>query len=72
MMNGAPWPRPARLCPTPPRTRGAARLSRRPDVTLNQLRYFIEAATTSSMTQAAQNLLVAQSAVSSAVQQLER
>jgi DNA-binding transcriptional LysR family regulator len=47
-------------------------VARRPDVTLNQLRYFLEAATTLSMTQAAQNLLVAQSAVSSAVSQLER
>ena len=45
---------------------------RRPDVTLAQLRYFLEAATTLSMTQAAANLLVAQSAVSAAVSQLER
>jgi DNA-binding transcriptional LysR family regulator len=42
-------------------------VARRPDITLNQLRYFLEAATTLSMTQAAQNLLVAQSAVSAAV-----
>jgi DNA-binding transcriptional LysR family regulator len=47
-------------------------MARRPDVTLNQLRYFLEAATTLSMTGAAQNLLVAQSAVSAAVSQLER
>jgi len=47
-------------------------VARRPDVTLNQLRYFLEAATTLSMTRAAQNLLVAQSAVSAAVSQLER
>ena len=47
-------------------------VARRPDVTLNQLRYFLEAATTLSMTQAAANLLVAQSAVSAAVSQLER
>lgn len=47
-------------------------MARRPDVTLAQLRYFLEAATTLSMTRAAANLLVAQSAVSAAVSQLER
>lgn len=47
-------------------------MARRPDITLNQLRYFLEAATTLSLTRAAQNLLVAQSAVSAAVGQLER
>ena len=42
------------------------------DVTLIQLRYFVEAAARLSMTGAAQHLNVAQSAVSSAVAQLER
>lgn len=42
------------------------------DVTFIQLRYFVEAAARLSMTGAAQHLNVAQSAVSSAVAQLER
>jgi len=46
-------------------------MARKPDVTLAQLRYFVEAAGCLSMTQAAAQLLVAQSAVSSAVAQLE-
>jgi DNA-binding transcriptional LysR family regulator len=46
-------------------------VARKPDVTLTQLRYFIEAATCLSMTVAAQQLLVAQSAISAAVAQLE-
>ncbi|GAB3280004.1 LysR family transcriptional regulator [Kineosporia babensis] len=46
-------------------------MARKADITLAQLRYFVEAATCLSMTQAAMNLLVAQSAVSSAVAQLE-
>ncbi|ALL79288.1 LysR family transcriptional regulator (plasmid) [Pseudonocardia sp. EC080610-09] len=47
-------------------------MSRQPDVTLTQLRYFAEAASALSMTRAAEELRVAQSAVSSAVAQLER
>lgn len=47
-------------------------MSRRPDVTLTQLRYFVRAATHGSMTNAAAELRVAQSAVSAAVAQLER
>ena len=47
-------------------------MSRKPDVTLAQLRYFIEAATHLSMTRAAEELFVAQSAVSSAIAQLEQ
>jgi DNA-binding transcriptional LysR family regulator len=47
-------------------------VSRKPDVTLAQLRYFIEAAGTLSMTAAADQLFVAQSAVSSAISQLEK
>ncbi|WP_045741070.1 MULTISPECIES: LysR substrate-binding domain-containing protein [Actinoplanes] len=46
-------------------------MARKADITLTQLRYFVEAATCLSMTQAAANLLVAQSAVSTAVAQLE-
>jgi DNA-binding transcriptional LysR family regulator len=42
------------------------------DVTMAQLRYFVEAAENLSMTRAAGNLMVAQSAVSSSVAQLER
>lgn len=42
------------------------------DVTLTQLRYFAEAAAQLSMTRAADRLMVAQSAVSTAVAQLER
>ncbi|NVN00410.1 LysR substrate-binding domain-containing protein [Arthrobacter sp. SDTb3-6] len=42
------------------------------DVTLTQLRYFVEAAARLSMTGAAERLNVAQSAVSAAVAQLER
>src|SRR5690625_3126961 len=47
-------------------------VSRQPDVTLAQLRYFVEAASMLSMTKAAEELRVAQSAVSAAVAQLER
>lgn len=47
-------------------------MSRRPDVTLTQLRYFVTAANLGSMTQAAAELHVAQSAVSAAVAELER
>ncbi|MFC7329130.1 LysR substrate-binding domain-containing protein [Marinactinospora rubrisoli] len=47
-------------------------MTRQPDVTLTQLRYFVEAATVLSMTKAADELRVAQSAVSAAVAQLER
>jgi DNA-binding transcriptional LysR family regulator len=46
-------------------------VARRPDVTLTQLRYFIEAANALSMTAAAEHLFVAQSAVSSSIAQLE-
>jgi DNA-binding transcriptional LysR family regulator len=44
---------------------------RQPDVTLTQLRYFVKAATYGSMTKAADELRIAQSAVSAAVSQLE-
>ena len=47
-------------------------MRRRPDVTLTQLRYFVKAATYSSMTKAADELHIAQSAVSAAVSQLEQ
>ncbi|HEY1698533.1 MAG TPA: LysR family transcriptional regulator [Trebonia sp.] len=47
-------------------------MGRKGDVTLTQLRYFIEAANMLSMTAAAEELLVAQSAVSSAISQLEK
>ena len=47
-------------------------MSRQPDVTLTQMRYFVEAASLLSMTKAADELRVAQSAVSAAVAQLER
>ncbi len=47
-------------------------MRRRPDVTLTQLRYFVKAATHSSMTKAADELHIAQSAVSAAVSQLEQ
>ncbi|HEY2556058.1 MAG TPA: LysR substrate-binding domain-containing protein [Diaminobutyricibacter sp.] len=43
-----------------------------PDVTTAQLAYFAEAADQLNMTRAAENLLVAQSAVSSSIAQLER
>ncbi|APU16119.1 MULTISPECIES: LysR family transcriptional regulator [Actinoalloteichus] len=43
-----------------------------PDVSLTQLRYFVRAAERGSMTRAAQDLIVAQSAVSTAVAALER
>lgn len=46
-------------------------VSKKPDITLSQLRYFIEAAEWLSMTTAANHLHVAQSAVSSAIAQLE-
>ncbi|KHK99880.1 LysR family transcriptional regulator [Microbacterium mangrovi] len=48
-----------------------ARLGR-PDMTLVQLRYFVAAATRRSMTEASLDLHVAQSAVSTAIAQLER
>jgi DNA-binding transcriptional LysR family regulator len=48
-----------------------ARLTR-PDMTLVQLRYFVTAATRRSMTEASVDLHVAQSAVSTAIAQLER
>lgn len=47
-------------------------MAKRTDVTLSQLRYFIEAATQLSMTRAAEELFVAQSAVSTAIAQLEQ
>lgn len=47
-------------------------MRRRPDVTLTQLRYFVKAATHSSMTKAADELHIAQSAVSAAISQLEQ
>ncbi|BAK33857.1 LysR family transcriptional regulator [Microlunatus phosphovorus NM-1] len=47
-------------------------MSRRPDVTLTQLRYFVTAAGNGSMTQAAAELHVAQSAVSASIAELER
>lgn len=47
-------------------------MASRPDVTLTQMRYFVEAARLLSMTKSAQKLLVAQSAVSTAISQLER
>ena len=46
-------------------------MPRQPDVTLTQLRYFVKAATYGSMTKAADELRIAQSAVSAAVSQLE-
>ena len=46
-------------------------MPRRPDVTLTQLRYFVKAATFVSMTKAADELQIAQSAVSAAISQLE-
>jgi len=45
--------------------------SEAPEVSLTQLRYFIQAAEQSSMTKAAQRLYIAQSAVSSSIGQLE-
>lgn len=48
------------------------RSSTRPEVTLNQLTYFIVAATHRSMTAASEELFVAQSAVSTSIAQLER
>ncbi|SUB58016.1 LysR family transcriptional regulator [Mycolicibacterium smegmatis] len=47
-------------------------MRRRPDVTLAQLRYFVKAATYLSMTKAADELHIAQSAVSAAISQLEQ
>ncbi len=47
-------------------------MSRRPDVTVTQLRYFVTAANHGTMTAAAADLHVAQSAVSAAVAELER
>ncbi len=47
-------------------------MRRRPDVTLTQLRYFVKAATYCSMTKAADELHIAQSAVSAAISQLEQ
>lgn len=46
-------------------------MPRQPDVTLIQLRYFVKAASHLSMTKAADELRIAQSAVSAAVSQLE-
>lgn len=46
-------------------------MPRQPDVTLIQLRYFVKAASYLSMTKAADELRIAQSAVSAAVSQLE-
>jgi DNA-binding transcriptional LysR family regulator len=46
-------------------------MPRQPDVTLIQLRYFVKAASHLSMTKAADELHIAQSAVSAAVSQLE-
>lgn len=47
-------------------------VARRPEITLVQLRYFIAAAEHLSMTEAAHDFFVAQSAVSSAIGQLEQ
>jgi len=47
-------------------------MAKRPDVTLTQLRYLVAAATRGTMTQAAAEMHVAQSAVSAAVAELER
>ncbi|GAA4173857.1 LysR family transcriptional regulator [Gryllotalpicola koreensis] len=47
-------------------------MARKSEVTLTQLRYFMEAANALSMTEAAEQLFVAQSAVSSAIAQLEK
>ena len=47
-------------------------MSRRHEVTLTQLRYFATAAERRSMTEAARELFVAQSAVSAAIGQLEQ
>lgn len=47
-------------------------MARRPEITLAQLRYFVTAAERQSMTAAAAEHFVAQSAVSSAIAQLER
>ncbi len=52
--------------------RTEATMSVKADVTLAQLRYFIEAATHLSMTRAAEEMFVAQSAVSSAIAALEQ
>ncbi len=46
-------------------------MPRQADVTLIQLRYFVKAASHLSMTKAAEELRIAQSAVSAAVSQLE-
>lgn len=46
-------------------------MARRPEITLAQLRYFVLAAEKLSMTEAARELFVAQSAVSAAIGQLE-
>jgi len=47
-------------------------VAKRPEVTLVQLRYFVAAAERLSMTEAAQQFFVAQSAVSAAIAQLEQ
>ncbi|MQA09041.1 MAG: LysR family transcriptional regulator [Pseudonocardiaceae bacterium] len=47
-------------------------MATKPDFTLVQLRYFVAAAESGSMTQAANDLLVSQSAVSTAVSHLEK
>ena len=51
---------------------GLGRVGRRPDVTLTQLRYFVAAAKHGSMTHAANEVRIAQSALSAAVAQLDR
>jgi DNA-binding transcriptional LysR family regulator len=51
---------------------GGSNMAGLSDVTTAQLRYFVEAADKLSMTRAAETLMVAQSAVSSSVAQLER
>ncbi|MEU6609664.1 LysR substrate-binding domain-containing protein [Streptomyces shenzhenensis] len=47
-------------------------MSKRPEITLAQLRYFVAAAERLSMTEAAQAFFVAQSAISAAIAQLEQ
>ncbi|WOF24027.1 LysR family transcriptional regulator [Microbacterium betulae] len=47
-------------------------MSRRPEITLTQLHYFVAAAEHLSMTEAARDFFVAQSAVSAAIAQLEQ
>jgi DNA-binding transcriptional LysR family regulator len=47
-------------------------MSKRPDITLTQLRYFVAAAERLSMTEAAREFFVAQSAISASIAQLEQ